>query len=65
MKKQQIKSLRLNKKFVASMNGSILGGKAATCEGPCQGGTGCCNGATSLCVSETGGYNCNCMPRDH
>ena len=38
MKKQQIKSLRLNKKSVANMSGGILGGIGATCEGPCRGG---------------------------
>ncbi|MGH1387957.1 hypothetical protein [Kordia sp.] len=66
MKKKNLKSLKLNKKFVANFN-ELAGGKAGTCEGPCQGGTGCCNGGNSgLCVSETvGAEHCNCMPRDH
>ena len=65
MKKKNPKSLKLIKKFVANFN-ELTGGQAGTCEGPCKGGTGCCNGDTDLCVSETyGAHLCNCMPRDH
>ena len=50
MKKKNFKTLQLNKKAITKF--SIQGGKvpAETCEGPCQNGTGCCNGTNeSIC----------------
>lgn len=44
MKKKSLnsfKKLNLNKKSISNFN--VLGGVAATCQGPCQGGTSCCN----------------------
>jgi hypothetical protein len=43
MKKQHLKILTLNKKSISNLN-DLIGGAAPaqTCEGPCQGGTGCC-----------------------
>ena len=56
MKKQQLKSLKLNKRAISDLS-MLLGGAddhgngndaaAGTCEGPCKGGTGCCNGTQS------------------
>ncbi|WP_298513799.1 hypothetical protein [uncultured Kordia sp.] len=43
MKKKNIKNLMLNKKSIISFYHSVNGGhQANTCEGPCQGGTSCC-----------------------
>ncbi|MEM6718220.1 MAG: hypothetical protein AAF611_02795 [Bacteroidota bacterium] len=51
MKKQHLKSLKLNKKSISHLN-FLVGGAdahggdhaaAGTCESPCKGGTGCCN----------------------
>lgn len=52
MKKQNLKSLKLNKKSISDLT-TLVGGAdahgngnavpAETCEGPCKGGTGCCN----------------------
>ncbi len=51
MKKQNLKSLKLSKSSVSKLT-TISGGvadAAATCESPCQGGTGCCNGSVGVC----------------
>lgn len=57
MKKQNLKSLKLNKKSISSLT-RLFGGAdahgngnaapAKTCEGPCKGGTGCCNGTGTV-----------------
>lgn len=52
MKKRNITSLKLNKSTIFQL-GNIFGGlNAETCEGPCQGGTGCCNWGTRNCPRE-------------
>ncbi|MEM6721142.1 MAG: hypothetical protein AAF611_17565 [Bacteroidota bacterium] len=65
MKKKQLKVLKLNKKLVANVSETILAGKAGTCEGPCKGGTSCCNGHTGdICDFELSMSNrfgvCDC-----
>ncbi|MEM6718222.1 MAG: hypothetical protein AAF611_02805 [Bacteroidota bacterium] len=57
MKKQHLKSLKLRKKSISNLT-ILTGGAdadhgnvaaaAGTCESPCKGGTGCCNGTQTL-----------------
>lgn len=42
MKKRNLKSLKLNKKSISNLTSGAT--PAQTCEGPCKGGTGCCEG---------------------
>jgi hypothetical protein len=66
MTKKNLKSLKLNKKIVSNFN-ELAGGQAGTCEGPCKGGTGCCNGSEDdLCeIARSGTMHpgvCECFP---
>ena len=65
MKKQQLKKLKLKTNTISNLQSNALKG-GASCEAPCQGGTGCCNGGTrnscdkSCRVSREHGHLCIC-----
>ncbi|MGH1386640.1 hypothetical protein [Kordia sp.] len=61
MKKSKFKKLKLNKSSISKLDQAKIGGAIAaeTCEGPCQGGTGCCiAGPAEPCFSENGAASC-------
>ena len=61
MKKSKFKKLKLNKESISKLAQAKIGGaiEAETCEGPCQGGTGCCiPGPAPKCYTEHGGPSC-------
>ncbi|KAB8154885.1 hypothetical protein EZY14_003115 [Kordia sp. TARA_039_SRF] len=63
MKKTKFNKLKLNKESISKLDQAKIGGAvpAETCEGPCQGGTGCCNPGEPIekCYTEhDGGASC-------
>ncbi|WP_298515846.1 hypothetical protein [uncultured Kordia sp.] len=65
MKKSKFRKLKLSKESISKLEQSKIGGvvPAGTCEGPCEGGTGCCNGSQGVCYdpeSYSGWQICIC-----
>ncbi len=51
MKKRNVKKLSLTTSTITNLQSDALKGKgdARTCEGPCQGGSGCCTTGSLRC----------------
>lgn len=60
MKKKSLKKLSLKVNTISNLESSALKG-GETCESPCQGGTGCCNGGGGNDDHSDGGCKYNIL----